>query len=387
MNAHPDWLAVPRSLGRQLYDQDPRAAGYLQRLIDYAAANTRSVEGLFTSPSHPAVQEHVQQVWLDLATNYDLDGIHFDYIRFPSPEFDYSRNALERFVAWVKPRLSTRRYQELEAAWQEDPYALVDAVPEHWNVFRRDSITGLVRRIYGAVKAGRPELIVSAAVLPDRRLAREQRFQAWSAWLGDEILDVAVPMAYTTDMEQFGAWIAAARVAAGSAERLWAGVGAYQNPVAGTLQQIDHARRAGAGGVVVFAYDLAASVPPKPGAVPPLERIGRAAFGESPVVERQHAAGYRTLRRAVAPDDQDERREPVLLRHRQHSAEGGAGERSPGQHAAGGRIRADPAELRPAHARYPVPQAVATPLLRGLTLKREPDVHRLSGGVGLVALP
>ena len=277
VNAHPDWLAVPRSLGRELYHQDPQAAGYVERLLGHAA-ESRHLEGLFTSPSHPAVQERVRQVWVDLARNYDLDGIHFDYVRFPSPEFDYSRGALERFAAWVKPRLAGARFVSLEAAAQQDPYALAEALPEYWNVFRRDSVTALVRRVYQAVKALRPELVVSAAVLPDRRRAREERFQAWTAWLADGILDVAVPMAYTEDPDQFRDWIARARAAAGSGARLWAGIGAYKNPVAGTLLQVDHARREGAGGVVVFAYAAASSTAPEPGAAPPLEQIGQAAF-------------------------------------------------------------------------------------------------------------
>jgi len=282
VNAHPDWLAVPRSLGRELYHQDPHTIDYLARLIDYAAANVPKLEGLFTSPSHPAVQRHLQQVWLDLAGNYDLDGIHFDYVRFPSPNFDYSRGALERFRAWVEPRLSAARFRELAAAAEQDPYAMVDALSEHWDVFRRDSVTDLVRGIYEAVKALRPDLVVSAAVLADQRKAREELYQAWTAWLADGIIDVAVPMAYTADTELFHNWIASARVTAGKRERLWAGIGAYLNPVDTTLRQIDFARRERVGGVVVFAYGAAASTPPEPGALASLERIGRQAFGAQP---------------------------------------------------------------------------------------------------------
>ena len=280
VNAHPDWLAVPRSLGRQLYHQDPRTADYVARLIDHAAANVPELEGLFTSPSHPEVQRRVQQVWIDLARNYDVDGIHFDYVRFPSPNFDYSRVALERFRAWVEPRLPATRFQELAA--EQDPYAMVDALPEYWDVFRRDSVTDLVRSVFRAVKAVRPDLVVSAAVVADQRKAREDRFQAWTAWLADGIIDVAVPMAYTTDSELFHNWVAAARVMAGSRERLWAGIGAYLNPVEETLQQIGYARGEGVGGVVVFAYGAAAGAPAKPGAPAPLEQIGRAAFGPQP---------------------------------------------------------------------------------------------------------
>ena len=278
VNAHPEWLAVPRALGRQLYQRDPRDPTYVRRLTDYAAANFEVVEGLYTSPSHPGVQERLGRVWVDLASGYDLDGIHHDFIRFATSAYDYSRSTLEQFQAWVRPLVDEGRFNELAAAAQEDPYAMVDALPEHWNRFRRDSVTDLVRRVYRDVKARRPDLVVSAAVLPDWRAAAQWQFQAWSAWLGEGIVDVAVPMAYTGDDQQFHAWIDAAVAAAGASGRVWAGVGGYRNPVSGTVRQIDLARAAGAGGVAVFSYHLPAATPAPAGTTPSLERIGTGAF-------------------------------------------------------------------------------------------------------------
>ena len=278
VNAHPEWLAVPRALGRQLYHREPSDPTYVRRLTDYAAANSDVVEGLFTSPSHPGVQERLGRVWADLASGYDLDGIHHDFVRFATSAYDYSRPTLEQFQAWVRPLVDERRFQELAAASQDDPYAMVDALPEHWDRFRRDSVSHLVRRVYRDVKARRPDLVVSAAVLPDWQAAARWQFQAWSSWLAEGIIDVAVPMAYTDDDEQFRAWIGAALAAAGTPGRVWAGVGAYRNPVAGTVRQIDLARAAGAGGAAVFSYHLPSATPAAAGTTPSLEQIGSAAF-------------------------------------------------------------------------------------------------------------
>ncbi len=279
VNAHPDWLAVPRSLGRQLYDRDPQDPAFLRLLIRHAQANTSGFEGLYSSPSHPQVQERVEAVWLDLAANYDLDGIHFDYVRLPSPEFDYSRGALDRFREWVRPHLPDERYAALIAASASDPYALPDALDDLWDQFRREQVSALVRRIYRSVKEICPELVVSAAVKADPQHARTYYFQSWWGWLADGILDVAVPMAYTTDPERFAGLVDVARVSAPARERVWIGVGAYKNPVDATLWQIEQARVQGVGGVVVFAYDAAASTPAQAGAPTPLQRIGRGAFG------------------------------------------------------------------------------------------------------------
>ena len=183
MNEHPEWLAVPRELGRELYHGDPRDPTYVRRLTDYAAANIDVVEGLYVSPSHPGVQERLRAVWMDLATHYDLDGIHHDYIRFPTSAFDYSRSALEQFREWVKPLVGARRYAELLAASHQNPYAFADSLPDQWDRFRRHSISELVDRIYRDVKAVRPNLLVSSAVLPEWRSAERWHFQAWASWL------------------------------------------------------------------------------------------------------------------------------------------------------------------------------------------------------------
>ena len=278
VNAHPEWLAVPRALGRELYHADPRDPAYVRRLIDYSAANIDVVEGLYASPSHPGVQERLHAIWMELAAGYDLDGIHHDYIRFATSAFDYSRTTLERFQAWVNPRIAAHRYDALLAASRDDPYAFADALPDQWDLFRRDSVSDLVRGVYLDVKARRPDLVVSAAVLPEWRSAARWRFQAWTSWLAEGSLDVAVPMAYTTDTEEFHGWVDAALAAAGAPGRVWAGVGAYRNPVDRTVEQIDQARAIGVSGIVVFSYDKASETPTPDGAASALHRIGLAAF-------------------------------------------------------------------------------------------------------------
>ena len=278
VNTHPEWLAVPRALGRELYHVDPRDPAYVRRLIDYSAANIEVVEGLYASPSHPGVQERLHAVWMELAAGYDLDGIHHDYIRYATSAFDYSRTTLERFQAWVQPRIAAHRHAALLTAARDDPYAFADALPDQWDRFRRDSVSDLVRRIYLDVKGRRPDLTVTAAVLPEWRGAARWRFQAWTTWLAEGTLDVAVPMAYTSDSEEFHRWVDSALDAAGVPERVWAGVGAYRNSVDRTVEQIDQARAIGVSGVAVFSYDKPSQAPPADGAASALHRIGLAAF-------------------------------------------------------------------------------------------------------------
>jgi uncharacterized lipoprotein YddW (UPF0748 family) len=276
---HPDWLAVPRTLARQLFDVDPQDPRFVQALIDYAAQRSETVEGVYSSPAHPAVKERVYSVWTDLAERYDLDGIHLDYVRFPSGDFDYSRGALERFRAWVAPRLEVGRLTALDAAYQGDPLAFVDSLPEPWARFRRRQITDLVERLYYGVKARRPELVVSAAVFANQEDAYLNRFQDWGAWLDRGIIDVVAPMAYVTETDRFERYVANAVDAARDRERIWAGIGAYLNTAEGTIRQIDIARDRGAGGVILFSYDWAAWEAPTVDGRSYLRTVGEERFG------------------------------------------------------------------------------------------------------------
>lgn len=279
VNERPDWLAVPRALARELWRVEPHDPRFVAALRRYAAEHSDAVEGLYTSPSHPGAQERIYDVWMDLAERYELDGIHFDYVRFPSADFDYGRGALDRFRSWVSPRLSPERLRELDEAYRSDPFAFTDALPGPWGEFRRAQITRLVERVYHGVKARRPDVLVSAAVFANVDDAYGARFQDWRAWLDAGILDVVVPMAYTPADDLFTAQIREAAVSAGRQDRVWAGIGAYQNGLAGTLDKIDLARREGVGGLVLFSYDWAVAEGSPAGGGSFLGRVGNARFG------------------------------------------------------------------------------------------------------------
>ena len=278
--SHPEWLGVPRELGRRLYAMDPGSPAYVQALHEFAVANKDRVEGIFSSPSHPEVQALVHSIWMDLARRYDLDGIHFDYIRYPNHQFDYSRSALLSFRDWAASAVPEDRRRELDEALRSDPYAWAGALPDEWGDFRRLQITDLVARIYRDVKALRPELVVSAAVFPDVDDAYRYRFQEWREWLAAGIVDAVVPMAYTPDRDRYAAQIGTATgAAAGGHGTVWAGVGAYLNGVDGTLEKIAIARRSGARGIVLFSYDWAVTDGSPKGTRLFLEQVSTGAFG------------------------------------------------------------------------------------------------------------
>jgi uncharacterized lipoprotein YddW (UPF0748 family) len=276
-NAHPDWLAVPRRAAAELYAMDPASTEYRQRIVEVSKADTRELEGVYTSPSHPAVKEHLYAVFTDVVENYDVDGVHFDYVRFPGPDFDYSRTALDRFRATVDPGLRAEERRLLGGLSATQPLVYVDLFPAAWDQFRRDQVTDLVERVRAGVKARRPKALVTAAVFANDEDAYSRRFQDWKAWMERGLLDAVCPMAYTPDTEAWKRQVAIAR-GFSFGRAVWAGIGAYRQPPESALEKVALGRRMGVDGFVFFSYGDMVKASERAPAGDYLARIGREAF-------------------------------------------------------------------------------------------------------------
>ncbi|TVP79892.1 MAG: hypothetical protein EA352_00435 [Gemmatimonadales bacterium] len=261
----PESLAVPAELATDLFRMDPRDPAYLATLASWARANEDRVEGIYQSPVNPEIRGHVVSVVTDLVSRYPLDGLHLDYIRYPAPDFDHSRTTLEAFRhhllesirggASVDPGALARA----EEAWPARPSAWPEAFPEAWGNFLAGAQSALLEEVHRAVRRERPELVLSAAVFADRSDARQARFQPWDDWLRDGLLDVVVPMAYTTDEARWARQVGDA-VEVGGGARVWAGIGIWQTSLTSSVTRARQARQAGAAapaGIVLFSYDWA----------------------------------------------------------------------------------------------------------------------------------
>lgn len=282
-NRHPEWLAVPRAVAAELYKMSPRDPRYRDRIVEWSKTNRAELEGLYTGPANPQVREHIYKIWMDILKNYEVDGLHFDYVRLASPDFDYSRTSLAKFRKWLEPKLSAAERRQLKQALQLNPLAAPDAYADKFGDFQREQITTLVERIYRAVKREKPQVTVSAAVFANHENAYTRRFQDWRRWLSMGILDVACPMAYSTDTAIFQKQIdIATRSAHAAGRQVWAGIGAYRIPVESTVEKIKVARGLGADGIILFSYDFTV----RPGELNPdgayLDRVRRAAFEPTP---------------------------------------------------------------------------------------------------------
>jgi uncharacterized lipoprotein YddW (UPF0748 family) len=274
VNLHPDWLMVPRPLAHELSGMDPRRPQYVARLAAWSRNHASTIEGLYASPIPIEAAHYLEAIVRDLAARYPIDGLHLDYVRYPTSDFDYSAGALTAFRASLIDELSTPERARLEARRRTDPLVYVNTFPERWTKYRRTRLTDLVARLRAAVKKERPNALISAAVKPDAREAANERLQDWQDWAARGLLDVICPMAYTPNLPQFARTVTGAGRSA-APQQLWAGIGAYRLDSAQTVAHIQAARAAGAQGIALFSYDSLTG--------PALRTIGRTAFGDAAV--------------------------------------------------------------------------------------------------------
>ncbi len=266
---HPEWLMVPREIAPDLVRRDPHDPVYLGRLSTWTRAHATTVEGLYSSPIPIDAAHHVEAVITDLVERYPIDGVHMDYVRYPTSDYDYSAAALAAFRESVQRDVPAADRARLDARLAREPLIYTEAFPERWQLYRRTRLTDLVARIRNTVKEHRPQAMLTAAVKPDAHEAFETRLQDWQDWASRGLLDAVCPMAYTDDLTRFSHVVqGAARAAAPQA--LWAGIGAYRLDPAETISHINAARAAGAHGIALFSYDSLSGSE--------LKTIGRAAF-------------------------------------------------------------------------------------------------------------
>jgi uncharacterized lipoprotein YddW (UPF0748 family) len=238
LRRHPDWMMVPRAAAARALSGPPSS---LLAVVGQAGRTLGEAEGYYLSPSAPGVPEHLEAVVRELVRAYPVEGLHLDFIRYPSPEYDYSRAALDQF----------RRRQKGSGDLLGGP----SRRPEAWDEYRRDTLTALAGRLVAAARAERPGIVLSAAVVPDEAAALNHRFQDWPGWMRQSLLNAVCPMAYTSDSKIFRAQVEQARGLVPGGGALWAGIGAYRLTLAGIVEKIQLARESGASGIVLFSHE------------------------------------------------------------------------------------------------------------------------------------
>jgi uncharacterized lipoprotein YddW (UPF0748 family) len=212
---------------------------------------------------NPDARAYTELLVKELVRTYDIDGIHFDYIRYPSPSFDDWGS----FTKWG------------------------DGVerPE----WRRNNITSFVANVYGFIRSEKPWVKVGSAPLGIYQSisGAQSSFNGYSGvfqdsrrWLREGIHDYLAPQVYWTIGEQKNPndpdfySLSADWVNESAQRHIYIGIGAYRDAVQDEVrEQLRMTREEGANGQAFFRYENAAalldrygSLYPAPALFPPM---------------------------------------------------------------------------------------------------------------------
>lgn len=153
-------------------------------------------------PGHPGALEWTVRCYLDVIRQYDVDAVHFDFIRYGGRNWGYNPTSLQRFrERYNIPADDKPRWYD----WR-------------WMKWRRDNITNIVRKVYALGMDANPKARLSAATIcwgngPDDLAAWMHRssaymaiWQDWRAWMEEGLLDMNIPMAYFQETRNAAFW-------------------------------------------------------------------------------------------------------------------------------------------------------------------------------------
>lgn len=195
----------------------------------------------------PEVREYTENLVMELVRLYDLDGIHFDYIRYPG----------ERFDDWKSFRLYSDGLER-----------------DEW---RRNNITAFVREMYDQITKERPAMKVGSAPLGIYKpiVGAQSGFSGYAflyqdarRWMEEKIQDYVAPQLYWDFGEQANPNDPDFRALCidwtknNFGRHVYAGLGAYRENIQKEItEQIYMTRSVGSQGQSFFRYQNILDLP------------------------------------------------------------------------------------------------------------------------------
>ncbi len=193
-----------------------------------------SYEGAFLDPGVPAVHNYLLNVFMDIVRNYDLAGIHFDYIRYPDDVFGYNKIA--------------RTYYEFEFRYRDS---------DNWQLWKENQVSDFLKKVSISLRNIKPEISISAAVFPSLETALFKYSQNWYEWLKKGYVDEVYLMAYTTSDENLRSLLGKVRNL-GLNDRIVVGLRAWDNSKNYKAKEINSkikiAEKYNFAGISLFSY-------------------------------------------------------------------------------------------------------------------------------------
>lgn len=169
LNIHPEWSLTDLSLFRD------------KNYIPMDSFLEEGIEGIYLDPSNPGVVSFLCSAARELAQNYDIDGIVFDFVRYPSEKTPH-----DLYLSGP-----VRHADDLFRYPPEDPGALLSQWLSYRyldrNAVRIQSIDALISALDESVKSVKPGITTAATSFPDVNQTSVFIGQNWLRWRTDYI--------------------------------------------------------------------------------------------------------------------------------------------------------------------------------------------------------
>lgn len=243
------WMVTFRTSGGAVYAaHSDTPTGSLTDLDNYWPSRDDSgavVSDKAFDPGHPLAEDYTVKVAMDLVKNFDIDGIHYDYIRFTANNQGYNPTSIARYNA---------RYGHTGQPAATD---------EQFKQWRRDQVSAVVRKVYAKIQSVKPWVKQSGSFVtwnPSPTSSTRAGFQAtrpyydvysdWDSWLQEGIVDAAVPMTYynyASLPNDWANWINWEKDRHGN-RHMYIGPGIYLNSLANSILELQQTRTASPAG-------------------------------------------------------------------------------------------------------------------------------------------
>jgi uncharacterized lipoprotein YddW (UPF0748 family) len=217
-----------------------------------STGNTVGNSSRYLDPGHPGSVDHNVAVILDCMSNYDIDGVNLDYIRYPegAGEWGYNPTSIARFNDY---------YGKTGQPSRSDP---------DWDDWRRECVTHEVKKLYIKMQQVRKMVVLTADTVNWGYSYSEANypgssayagvFQDWAGWLDKGIIDYNALMDYTTDIARYQGWNDLSLRHDGKRGSI-IGIGAYLNSPTNSMTQLLYSRNSGAAGVNIYDWGAESS--------------------------------------------------------------------------------------------------------------------------------
>lgn len=194
------------------------------------------------SPASPKGRQFLSDLYAEIVSKYDVDGLNLDYIRFP---FQKPGN-LMGYDPVTRARFAQSTGLSLDH--------LNDNTYRVWIAWKTYQVSSFVHEISDRMKAIKPNLKISADVFALPRASRLIAIQQdWETWVENGWIDILSPMSYTTSPKVLQKTFESVENGTKKRALVYPGIAINKLDSDQLLRQLDALREKGALGSTIFA--------------------------------------------------------------------------------------------------------------------------------------